>query len=33
VTLEDGSELPAEFVLIEEDGTWKLISYNIGSSE
>lgn len=33
VTLEGGSELPAEFVLIEEEGAWKLISYNIGSSE
>lgn len=33
VTLENGSELPASFVLIEEEGAWKLISYNIGSSE
>jgi hypothetical protein len=33
VTLENGSELPAEFVLIEEEGAWKLISYQIGSSE
>lgn len=31
VTLEIGSEVPAEFILIEEDGGWKLISYNIGT--
>jgi hypothetical protein len=33
VTLANGSELPASFVLVEEDGAWKLISYNIGSGE
>lgn len=31
VILEDGSEVTAEFVLIEEEGEWKLISYEIGS--
>jgi len=30
VKLENGTELPAEFILIEEDGAWKLITYRIG---
>lgn len=32
LTLTNGSEVPCEFVLIEEEGAWKLISYSIGSS-
>jgi len=31
VTLDDGTELPCEFVLIEEEGEWRLISYHIGN--
>jgi len=33
LTLESGSEVPARFVLIEEEGDWKLIEYKIGISE
>lgn len=31
VTLEAGTELPATFKLVRENGQWRLISYNIGS--
>ncbi|HVR42999.1 MAG TPA: hypothetical protein VMS56_06085 [Thermoanaerobaculia bacterium] len=31
VTLESGTEMPAQFKLVREGGEWKLISYNIGS--
>ncbi len=33
VTLKSGTEMPAEFTLVEENGAWKLISYHIGSTE
>ncbi len=32
VTLESGTEVPCSFKLVREKETWKLISYNIGSS-
>lgn len=32
VTLESGTEVPCSFKLVRENDTWKLISYNIGSS-
>jgi hypothetical protein len=31
VTLEAGTEVPASFDLVRENGAWKLIAYNIGS--
>lgn len=31
VTLESGTEVPASFKLVKENGSWKLISYHIGS--
>ncbi len=31
VTLTDGSQLPASFKLVKEEGGWRLISYQIGS--
>jgi len=31
VTLESGTELPANFSLVRENGSWKLIEYYIGS--
>lgn len=31
VTLEAGTEVPASFALVRENGKWKLISYHIGS--
>jgi len=31
VTLESGTEVPASFRLVKENGQWKLIGYRIGS--
>ena len=31
VTLSDGTQLPASFKLVKEDGQWRLISYQLGS--
>lgn len=31
VTVEGGTELPASFSLVRENGDWKLLSYNIGA--
>lgn len=31
LTLESGTEVPANFSLVRERGSWKLIEYNIGS--
>ena len=31
VTLTDGSQLPASFKLVKEEGGWRLISYQLGS--
>jgi hypothetical protein len=31
VTLTDGSQLPASFKLVKEEGEWRLISYQIGN--
>lgn len=31
VTLEVGTEVPASFRLVKENGAWKLLSYQIGS--
>ena len=31
VTLADGSQLPASFKLVKEEGEWRLISYQIGN--
>ena len=31
LTLESGTEVPANFSLVRESGSWKLIEYNIGS--
>lgn len=33
VTLRSGTKMPANFRLVEENDTWKLLGYNIGSSE
>ena len=31
ITLQDGSELPVSFELVQEGGQWRLIAYQIGS--
>lgn len=31
VTLESGTQVPASFKLVRENGQWKLLSYHIGS--
>ena len=31
LTLQDGTELPASFELVQEGGQWRLIAYQIGS--
>lgn len=31
VTLESGTELPATFKLVKENGEWKLLAYHLGS--
>jgi len=31
VTLTSGTQVPASFKLVRENGAWKLIGYNIGS--
>jgi len=31
VTLESGTELPATFKLVKENGDWKLLAYHLGS--
>lgn len=33
LTLRSGTKMPANFRLVEENDTWKLLGYNIGSSE
>lgn len=33
VKLKSGTEMPADFTLVQENGQWKLISYHIGSAD
>ena len=33
VTLDSGTDVPAKFDLVQENGAWKLLNYSIGTTD